>query len=201
MSPELDKKLCEKYPKIFRDRKDSIRETGMAWGFSHGDGWYDIIDSLCEAATYTYETATKVDKKDGQRLGLEKRKYNGKYYLKAKPPQMIADQVKEKFGILRFYYHLEFDPVLIELNKSGKYPQIKEIVDRYSNYFDGIIHYAEVLSGRTCEVSGKRGELHVTGGNRRRWYRTLNKEEAINNPKLKDKNFVPVSSLPKDDAP
>ena len=47
MKEELDKKLCEKYPKIFKNRNGSMQETCMCWGFSHDDGWYDIIDSLC----------------------------------------------------------------------------------------------------------------------------------------------------------
>ena len=44
MKDELDNKLCEKYPKIFKMRNASMQETAMCWGFP-GDGWFNIIDS------------------------------------------------------------------------------------------------------------------------------------------------------------
>ena len=47
MRKELDEKLCEKYPLIFRDRHANPRKTCMYWGFDCGDGWYNIIDALC----------------------------------------------------------------------------------------------------------------------------------------------------------
>ena len=57
MKPELDKQLCEKYPKIFKNRNASQMESCMYWGIDVSDGWYDIIDALCQAATYTYTTS------------------------------------------------------------------------------------------------------------------------------------------------
>lgn len=79
MSPELDKKLCEKYPHIFRDRNKSMKETAMCWGFDCKDGWYDLIDILCKnIMSYCLSSP-----------GL--------------PGIPIALQVKEKFGTLRFY--------------------------------------------------------------------------------------------------
>ena len=47
MTEELDKKLVEKYPKIFRDRHADMRTTAMCWGIETGSGWYFIIDNLC----------------------------------------------------------------------------------------------------------------------------------------------------------
>ena len=47
MNENLDKKLCERYPKIFRDRHGDMKETLMCWGFECGDGWYNIINQLC----------------------------------------------------------------------------------------------------------------------------------------------------------
>lgn len=80
MSPELDKQLCEKYPKIFADRNKPMTETAMCWGFECGDGWYDLIDHLCG------EIQWHLDKN-----------------AKKGTPQFVASQVKEKFGTLRFY--------------------------------------------------------------------------------------------------
>ena len=47
MKKELDETLCAKYPLIFRDRNAPMTETAMCWGFSCGDGWYNLIDVLC----------------------------------------------------------------------------------------------------------------------------------------------------------
>jgi hypothetical protein len=38
MREELDKKLVEKYPKIFAQRFDDMRTTAMCWGFDCDDG-------------------------------------------------------------------------------------------------------------------------------------------------------------------
>lgn len=61
-----------------------------------------------------------------------------------KVTQVVADQVKEKFGTLRFYY-------------SGG--------DRT---IDGMVRMAEAMSSRVCEVCGIPGK-RTTGG----WIRTL----------------------------
>jgi len=77
MKQSLDKQLVEKYPKIFKDRYTDMKDTAMCWGMECDDGWYWLIDSLCESIqNYT--------------------EYN-------KVPQFVATQVKEKYGTLRFY--------------------------------------------------------------------------------------------------
>ena len=178
MSPELDKQLCDKYPKIFADRYKSPHETCMCWGFEVGDGWYNLIDLLCEALTYTYTTSVEIDEEDGKRLAVEgfpwKDEIQKRYFFKVNSPQVVASQVKDKFGTLRFYYHLEYDPQNLELVESGKYPELGKINERYANYIDGIVHFAETASARFCSVSGLPGELHVRGG----WLKTISKEVA-----------------------
>lgn len=82
MKNELDKMLCQRHPKIFANRNSSMLTTAMCWGFECGDGWYSIIDGLCLQIQYYIDGK----KKDGIEV-----------------PQVVADQVKEKFGALRFY--------------------------------------------------------------------------------------------------
>jgi len=77
MDLKLQRKLFKKYPKIFRQRKLSMKETCMCWGLEVGNGWYWLIDHLC---------------------------YQLQWYIEHnKYPQIEATQVKEKFGTLRFY--------------------------------------------------------------------------------------------------
>ncbi|ABD70763.1 hypothetical protein Rfer_3053 [Rhodoferax ferrireducens T118] len=83
MRRELDDLLCQHYPDIFRDRHGDRAETGMCWGFGCGDGWFDIIDGLCAEITSQVKAG-------------------------AMPP-VVASQVKEKSGYLRFYIRGHFN--------------------------------------------------------------------------------------------
>ena len=69
MSPELEKKLIDKYPKLFSSQQ-------QFWGFECGDGWYDILDHLCGAIKeYTYD-------KDDVTVGQAKEKFGKlRFYL------------------------------------------------------------------------------------------------------------------------
>jgi hypothetical protein len=201
MKTELQKKIFDKYPKIFGDRTKPMNETCMCWGLEVGDGWYNLIDTLCEALTYTYTTSVQVDEEDGKRLGIESYNFNEKssYYFTIEPPQVIATQVKEKYGTLRFYYREEYDEKFMSLYQTGKYPELQRSIDRYSDYINGIVHFAETASGRTCEDTGQSGELHVSGGTANGWVKTVNKEHA--KTALADRNYVPCSEIPKDEEP
>lgn len=176
MSPELEKQLFEKYPKIFADTNKSPKESCMAFGLEVGDGWYNLIDILCEALTYTFTTSIEVDEEDGRRLGVKPSRWEGedkgRYFFKVEPPQVVADQIKEKFGTLRFYYHLEYNKDNVSLVETKKYPQLTEINKRYSDYIDGIIHFAEIASSRTCEVTGASGKMYVGDG----WIKVISEE-------------------------
>jgi len=86
MKLELQNKLFEKYPKIFRQKDLSMQETCMCWGFDCGDGWYNIIDTLCHQIQWHIVYNLSEDE-DPEVVNVE------------------ATQVKEKFGGLRFYYN------------------------------------------------------------------------------------------------
>jgi hypothetical protein len=73
------------------------------------------------------------------------RSYKCVKYYRVNPPGIKIDQIKEKFGGLRFYY-------------SGVDEQIA-----------GMVLFAEHLCNKTCEVSGEQGELCSNG----HWYKTL----------------------------
>ena len=77
MTEELENKLFEKYPKIFRQKDLPMNQTAMCLGIECSDGWYWLIDRLCSNLQFDID--------------------NNIY------PQVEASQVKEKFGGLRFY--------------------------------------------------------------------------------------------------
>ncbi|MFK4448353.1 hypothetical protein ABH944_008411 [Caballeronia udeis] len=75
MSPELDHQLCTRYPETFARRHD--RDAPIAFGIETCDCWFDLLDALCTSLQWATRQGD---------------------------PQVVADQVKEKFGGLRFYY-------------------------------------------------------------------------------------------------
>jgi hypothetical protein len=143
MHKSLDDYLCKKYPKIFANRQ----KTCMCWGFP-GNGWLFLIDSLCEnIQNYIDNPPWQLNEK------------TGKYENPKKPtcPQVVALQVKEKFGGLRFYC------------RGG---------DHYTN---ALIAMAESMSYRICENCGKMDE--TVSRNSKRWIKTT----CENCTKLEDK--------------
>jgi len=97
MKKELQEKLFEKYPKIFAQRHLPKTESAMCYGIGCGDGWYDLIDTLCmNIQTYTDFNNKKVAKKSNNwGATMIPPNYNR---IKCE-----AKQVKSKFGGLRFY--------------------------------------------------------------------------------------------------
>lgn len=175
MKEELDKELCEKFPKIFRDRHAPMHQTCMCWGFACGDGWFKIIRNTCALIqnhiNWTRERRARALKfnralkraLNGDVKGLEHyhtygetlsewgRKHVQEDIEKAKYEdvpevckQVVATQIKEKFGTLRFYY-------------SGG-----------DDFVNGVVQMAEAMSGSTCEDCASPG-TQLGGG----WIRTL----------------------------
>lgn len=110
------KEIFEKYPKIFGDKDKPKTETCMCWGLCVPDSWLPIIDELCDAMTNcTYTTGVPT------------------YDDVIQFPQVVAEQVKEKFNGLRFYYRLEY--------KQDEVPDA--VVKQHYSYIDGMVAYAE----------------------------------------------------------
>jgi hypothetical protein len=168
MRQELDTLLCEKYPKMMVNRNKNMQETCMCWGFDCGDGWYNILNQLMGniqhhidwkekqreyARTYN-EMATQA-KAGNFDLFEESMKDTVNLEYKEKRlaeivagdfrtvpdaiPQVTLDQVKEKFGTLRFYYTGGDDEI------------------------SGMVRMAESMSGVTCEECGNPGERRGGG--------------------------------------
>jgi hypothetical protein len=48
MSPDLEKQLVKQYPEIFKDYGVDARVSNMFFGVECGDGWFGLIDCLCQ---------------------------------------------------------------------------------------------------------------------------------------------------------
>lgn len=168
MREELDKLLCEKYPKMMVNRNKNMQETCMCWGFDCGDGWFNILDQLMGNIQHHIDWKEKQRKwaTDYNEMAAQAKAGNFDLFeeaMKALPndeykenrladivagdfrevpqpiPQVTLDQVKEKFGTLRFYY-------------SGG-----------DDYISGMVSLAESMTGVTCESCGNVGERRGGG--------------------------------------
>jgi len=136
MREDLDQQLCEKYPKIFVDRRGDMMKTLMCWGFEHGDGWYNIINALCDNIQHHIDWSHKNhawDLKWNQEHPDEQRP------VREPAAQVIVTQVKEKFGSLRFYYEGGDDAI------------------------SGMVRMAESMSAVMCEECGAPAETRGPG--------------------------------------
>jgi len=68
MTPSLQQSLFNKYPKLFAQRDLPMTQTCMCWGIECGDGWYGVIDRMCEKlAAYDVELVQLKEKFAGLR--------------------------------------------------------------------------------------------------------------------------------------
>lgn len=141
----LDDYLCKKYSKIFCNRNKSEMESCMHWGLSTGNGWFSLLDNLCRNIQQHIDTPPWIENKK-----------TGKFEESKEPvcPQVVALQVKEKFGGLRFY-------------TSGGDTYIRALIDD-----------AESLSFSICEECGRMDD--EVGRNRKGWIVTTCREHAHN---------------------
>lgn len=97
MDQELQATLYNKYPQLFSNKDKSPRESCMSWGIATGNGWYEIISSVC------WKIKEHEDNIKWQKEYLEK---NEPERLQEEPEYFSVkfDQIKEKFGGLRIYY-------------------------------------------------------------------------------------------------
>ena len=149
---QFEAALGEEFPFMKRD-PDAESPIYQRWGCECGDGWYKLIRDLCTEITKAYSRA-------------------------GKEPDIIVEQVKQKFAKLRFYYTfvgaspglvidflgsgtLRLDPTDDSITEDVKAlrAEIKSIVRRY-----------EEKSGTVCELCGREGSLRKLPTN---YYKTL----------------------------
>jgi hypothetical protein len=78
MNVELETRLSELYPRLFRGQDMPVTENLMSFGCECGDGWFTLINTACSLIATHEEAAEKSD--------------------------FLFTQIKEKYGTLRIYY-------------------------------------------------------------------------------------------------
>ena len=97
MDQELQNNLFEKYPKLFSNRTKSPMESCMSWGCEIGNGWYDLLSSVCWRIFQHEQNLS-----DRIRIRSKNNQENDQSDLNYVPVKF--DQIKEKIGGLRIYF-------------------------------------------------------------------------------------------------
>jgi len=129
---QRDLKLKEQFPKILKNLGGNPSRTCMSeahGGIAVGDGWIPLLEKLFRFCQFNHD-------KNGY-------------------PQLVADQIKEKFGTLRFYFHMEECD-----SPNAKYGKQ---FNRGPELLEGAISFAELMSGSICEICGNPGESNTEG--------------------------------------
>jgi hypothetical protein len=160
MTPELDQHIIEKYPLIFSQPCD----IGI------NDGWFDIIDMLCNNIQHRIDNAVMQRKyaiewnKDVNNPDFEWTKFGEREERKVPElvEQVVAKQIKEKFGTLRFYY------------------------DGGDDYIRGLEAMAASMTSRICEQCGCPGTSRST--KKQRWVLVLCDKHAEEQGYIEDES-------------
>ena len=135
MSPELTNQITSKYPELFREHVHGDAPE-IFFDLSHGDGWFALVNSIC------LSIQRHVKNLNDQLAWAKSRGLR----LEEQPMEWpTVDQVKEKFGGLRFH------------------------VSGSDAYIDGVIALAETMSFNVCEICGNNGGR----SSRKYWISTL----------------------------
>jgi len=164
LEEQFAKKMAEKYPRYFGEGK-------RYGGFAIGAGWYFIIETLiAEVDHYTKwrrnMRANDLRKQRAKDKGMEaliqfmvgkkgrepsdwdieraEEAMQNDIDITPKVEWIHIEQIKEKFGGLRFYYQGGNDEI------------------------SGMVRMAELWAGRSCETCGNKGERRSGG-----WIRNL----------------------------
>jgi len=134
----------EKFAKHMEERFPKML-GGRYGGFAVGAGWYPILETLCTNIQSHIDWRVKQGKDC---------------------PQVVVEQIKEKFGGLRFYYQGGDDEI------------------------SGMVRIAEAWADVVCEECGATGKRRSGG-----WIRTLcdkheeEHQERLRNQEMKSSGF------------
>lgn len=149
MNKKLDAKLCSDFPVLYQERNLPMTETCMCWGFDVGDGWYPLVYQLSKFITSQVENEKS------------RAKYDKKPQEDIEKISVVAEQVKEKYGTLRYYWRG------VGLSRATE------------ERIEGAVSFAEWMSAYICEDCGNPGETRGGG-----WLRTLCNRHAKGRPPL-----------------
>ena len=152
MHKNLEHLLVKQFPQFFKNPQ--YNNPRNSFTFSCEDGWFNIIYQICKNVESHIQYITnqnvqnmkmKAEIESGKTVAdYWKKRYDNNELVEVEVPSFMAEQVKEKFGQLRFYYRGGDEHVI------------------------SIVQMAYQMSSCTCEICGNFGKLRTLN-----WIRTL----------------------------
>lgn len=134
MREQLEKQICEIDPIFTRQYGMSQMQSCMAYGFSYGDGWFQVTKKLVNF--------TKILNKQLDQYDL----------------CVVCEQAKQKFGMLTIYWSIQkLSNPYEEIEES-----LKDIKEEYWKRMNEYLKELVKQANQTCEYCGKKGELVST---------------------------------------
>ncbi|MHB8368101.1 MAG: hypothetical protein ACYDBP_00240 [Leptospirales bacterium] len=146
MTEENERRLASKFPELYREYRK--KDSCMGYGFTCNDGWFDLLSRLSDAID-------RIAREHGVTV--------------------VAKQVKEKLGGLRFYYSVKEKGTSETKSGGAQYRIVRQptpvgerisfhLVDPVCEALRKVVDAAEKESLRTCELCGQPGSLKRMGG-------------------------------------
>lgn len=173
MSPELEKKLFKKYPKIFAQRKLPMAQTAMCWGICTGDGWYNIIDQLCRKIQHHVDWQRKQrarhllhDRAIKRALKGDKSSLIKFHSFRGKVTDWTIKAVEQDIQIYGNGKEINITPKMFQVQAvqvKEKFGTLRFYTNGNDSYVDGLIAMAEGMTSVTCEECGVPGKIRGSG--------------------------------------
>jgi hypothetical protein len=177
MKKELEEKLYNEYPKLFKQRHLPITHSCMPFGCEHGDGWFSILNNACSVINWHIEQirkSTALSKRYNRAL---KQAINGNtknltYYYKTKlryPDEKVQEYVAKDIEKKQFREQWQQVPTpLVFSQVKEKFGTLRIYSYGGDQFCEGVIAMAERMSAVTCEHCGLPGKINNNG-----WITTL----------------------------
>jgi len=107
----IEEQVIQDCPILFRNIGRPLTESIISFGFECGKGWHTAIANTCR----------------------ELEMVNSEYYKKYRV-RIQADQIKEKFGEIRFYYSVVVDPCAFIVWFANRFNSVYQYLNAYKRF-------------------------------------------------------------------
>lgn len=167
MKAKLQKKLFDKYPKLFRQKDLPMTQTCMCWGIDTGEGWYDLIDILCSCIQNHVDNEIDHEKSRRKSVTLGKciREMGPEWWsIFLRHPRVLLEHLGQFIEWFHYLSKPNYDKYQVEATQvKEKYGTLRFYTNREDDFVSGVISMAEGMSSKICEDCGAPGKIRLGG--------------------------------------
>ena len=186
---DFEQYLFEKYPSLFctDEAGELLPQEQRCWN-DCPKGWETLVDNLFGSIVdYTQNTSRSVKNPDKKLLYFVSKVWN-KLRLRIdrccdtyrSPNNILYKKVRKLTSKITFFFYgqklyVTAKPVEVKISQyKEKYGSLRIYIDGGDEEVEGMIRFAEYLSTKTCQKTGKPGSMVQRGS----WWATLSPKEA-----------------------